>query len=190
MFAHTTAIHSPIHPMPDEKVSFFLHKISGKIREVRLYEIVYEIDDNGDPKIDSSKHKVFLKNWLNPKFPLCFTREKEYGERQYVNYIFDVFCSKKRKNYHHSISFATHPYNLEKTPHEDWKPIPLYIVSNRDYAMNCVFIQDDDLVDILKHKKNDKDDSRKFFDNTLKSIIYNTVQQESFLRRFRSSYNF
>ncbi|MFN8295166.1 MAG: hypothetical protein U0T69_03175 [Chitinophagales bacterium] len=190
MLAHTIAIHSPIHPMPDENVSFFLNKISGKISEVRLYEIEYDIDNNGDPKIDPLKPKVFLKNWQKPKFPIFFTKDKGYGERKYINYIFDITCSKKSNNYQHSISFVTAPYNIKGTEPENCKPIPLYIVSNRDYAMNCVFIQDDDLVEIIEDENCNNDNSRKFFDNVLKSMIYNTVQQEDFLRRFRNSYNF
>ncbi len=190
MATYTTAIHSPIYPMPNEEVSFYLNKISGNITEVRLYEIVYDIDDNGDPKIDPLKPRVPLNNWLNPKFPLIFRRKDGYGERKYVNYIFEICCSSKSNNYQHSISFATHPFNKEGAKQEDCKPVPIYIVANRDYAMNCVFIQDNDMVNVLKHGIKDTANYRKFFDNTLTSIINYTVLQEDFLKRFRSSYNF
>jgi hypothetical protein len=175
----TIAIHYPIYPK--DHVTYYLDKIEGYIEAIKLHEIVSDINENGDPikedgsvGIDENK-AVLLERWKKPTFPISM--KKCVPSAKYITYIFEVIG--KNTSYRHTISFATQKYPPSKWSSDICKPIPIYIVANRDFAMNCVFV-----------KPTNFSIRKDFYYNHVASMISNAFQKEPFVRRFRNFYNF
>lgn len=165
----TIAIHYPIYPSDSERVTFILNRLEGNIDTVKLYISESTLDNTGN--IKNVKEEQLIKFWTNPSFPLNDTSISGFGKNKLVTYRFEV--SGNGIHYNHKILFATSPYPIINDP------APVYIVGDVNCVLNCVFIPDIDLVDNLPLFY------KSVFDN-----IDSTFHLESFISRFRNSYNY
>ncbi|MBK9792643.1 MAG: hypothetical protein IPP60_05965 [Sphingobacteriales bacterium] len=150
MTTETIALHYPFYPSKDNEdyVTYFIDKIQGEILHVKLSEMISDIDKVGNPMIiDLPEKYTLLTEWYNPIFPLSYKKSELYEKSKYITYVVEVID--KKGSYFHRISYATKPFpTSEEVLLNKRQPIPVYIVSNRDKAMNCVFIQDIDMSSI------------------------------------------
>ncbi len=194
MAPETIAIHYPFYPSSKEDdkeyVTFYLDKVGGgPVKRIVLLEAVFDIDDDGNPVVNPNY--IELNSWSRNDlvFPILYKKSEIYPENKYINYIFKVFYSKY--SYQHSVSFVSRPYfKAIQSDSSECLPVPVYIVSNRNVAMNCVIIPDFEMVCKQDINANECEKLQiKFYDHVC-SIIHNSIQKESLLRKFRNLLNF
>ena len=165
----TFAVHSPISPSGTDAVSFTLRRIDGNVSEVKLFELVANINSSGD--VSATTPETEIQSWNSPSFPLTFTRASGYGNNKLITYRFQV--KGNNKTYNHTVTFATRPYPVAN------QAIPVYVVGTQDNVLNLVFIPDTSMNSRMN-----------LFYSSVGSQIDSTFHQEDWVRRFRGSYNF
>lgn len=174
----TTAIHYPLYPNENDKVSFYLNSHSGflDVIGVKLSHLVSDYDINNKPIIDETQI-IQLKEWSQTELSNV-THDNYYEANKYVTYFFEVTKSDS-SSYTHKVSFSTRLSVLESLSIYDKLPVPVYITGDSNNSFNCIFIPHVN----LKNKS-----------ITFEEMVYNALNKtffsEPFIRKFRAGFNY
>lgn len=167
----TYAIHTPIYPNANQDVTFTLRLVSGTAKSVALYETVSVINSSGTVTSTGSETGLMAQGSSGSlTFPISFTKTGGYPANRLVTYRFEVKGDKN--TYNHRITFATGTYPAAN------KAVPVYVVGDVNKVFNLVFVPDSDVMNI-----------NTFYD-AVSQQIQKGFQTETYLNRFRNSFNF
>jgi hypothetical protein len=177
----TIAMHDPIYPAADEKVTFTLDRVKGsKLARVELYESISRV--NSDGTIDATGRESLLGSWRSPEDRISLTRGRGYGANSLVRYRFVVRAPSglwpRTETYTHEVTFATRPYPGSSDV-ETALPAPVYCVGHPDNAFDIILIPDRDMQDEMPA-----------FRKECGGLIREEFLEEPTLQMFRRSFNF